>query len=536
MGNYELLGTSIVGFGRSDSSSKVFQAKDPATGRELAPKFNSATHEDLEAATRMARSAFHPYAALPSARRAAFLRAIATEFEALGDALVSRAVQETGLPEARIRAERERTCFQMRFFASILEEGSWVDARIDIADPTRTPMPKPDVRSMLRPLGPVAVFGASNFPLAYSVAGGDTASALAAGCPVIALAHFSHPGTAELVGVAVQRAAKSEGMPEGVFSMLFAADKQIGAALVEHPAMAAVGFTGSRAGGTALLRLAQARPMPIPFYAEMSSVNPVIIMPHAMKARGQEIVAGLHNSITLHAGQYCTNPGLVLLEESAEAKKFEDALAAQMGATQPATMLNQDIWNAYNKATAARGSTAGVRTLAEKEPAPVEYRAQSRAMLFEVDAETFTSQSALQEEVFGPSSLIVKCRDREQMLKAVEGLEGNLTATIHMDDGDRQDAKELIARLEGKAGRIVINGYPTGVEVCQAIVHGGPWPSTSDARTTSVGGRAIERFARPLCYQNTPQEMLPDELQDENPKGILRIVNGERHREKVRQA
>jgi NADP-dependent aldehyde dehydrogenase len=253
-------------------------------------------------------------------------------------------------------------------------------------------------------------------------------------------------------------------------------------------------------------------------------------MPHAMKARGQDIVAGLHNSITLHAGQYCTNPGLVFLEESAEAKKFEDALAAQMGTTQQATMLNQGIWNAYNKATSLRGATAGVRTLAEMENTPAEYK--SSAILFEVDADTFTSQPGLQEEVFGPSSLIVKCRNREQMLKAVEGLEGNLTATIHMDEGDRPDAKELLARLERKAGRIVINGYPTGVEVCQAIVHGGPWPSTSDARSTSVGGRAIERFARPVCYQNTPQEMLPDELQDENPKGILRVVNGERHREK----
>ncbi|MEO8726614.1 MAG: aldehyde dehydrogenase (NADP(+)) [Acidobacteriaceae bacterium] len=521
MSNHELLGTSIIAFSRSQKGGKVFHASNPATGKDLEQPFHSATHEDLERAASMAERAFLPYSALPAAARAAFLQAIAAEIEATGDPLVARVMAESGLPEARVRSERARTCFQLRFFAGILEEGSWIDARIDTADPSRKPSPNPEVRSMMRPLGPVAVFGASNFPLAYSAAGGDTASALAAGSPVVAIAHYSHPGSAEIMGAAIQRAAQALGMPDGVYSLLFAAksEQQVGAELVRHPAIAAVGFTGSRAGGTALLRLAQARPTPIPFYAEMSSVNPVIILPHAMRARGEQIVAGLHTSITVNAGQFCTNPGLVLLGADQPADDFASALAARMSATPSTVMLNQTIKDAYAAGTSKRGKAAGVRQLAVGD-------GESATALFEVDAAAFVADPSLQDEIFGPSSLLIRANSREQMLQAVDSLEGNLTATVHMEEADLADAKILLQRLEKKAGRIVFNGYPTGVEVAQAMVHGGPWPSTSDSRTTSVGGRAMLRFVRPVCYQDAPAEMLPVELRDGNPSGILRIVNG----------
>jgi 2,5-dioxopentanoate dehydrogenase len=518
----DLQGTSIIGRGRAAVSGKPFHAVNAATGEQLEPGFHGATAADLENAAQLAAAAFPEYRALARGKLAGFLRQIATNLEGLGDGLIHRVMAESALPEARVRGELARTCGQLRFFAGIAEEGSWVDARLDLADPDRKPLPRPDLRSMLRPLGPVAVFCASNFPLAFSVAGGDTASALAAGCPVIVKAHSSHLGTAEMCGTAVRDAAEQTGMPEGIFSLLFTSGHEIAQALVAHPAIKAGGFTGSRGGGLKLLEIARSRPEPIPFYAEMSSVNPVFILPHALEQRGAQIAAGLSGSITLGVGQFCTNPGIVLAPKGGNG----DAMAAELGeklrAVAPAAMLNSHILGSYAKVVAARMSDSHLRAVAVADA--VANRAS--AALFEADAETFLATPELSEEMFGPASILVRYQGIEQALELARTMEGNLTATIHHAPGDEADCAQLIAALETRVGRIVCNGFPTGVEVCQAMVHGGPYPSTSDGRSTSVGGRAIDRFARAVCYQDAPPAILPEELRDGNPAGIARLVNG----------
>lgn len=415
----------------------------------------------------------------------------------------------------------------------MIEEGSWVDARIDHGDPARQPVPKPDVRSMLQALGPVAVFGASNFPLAFSVAGGDTASALAAGNPVIALAHYSHPGTAELAGMAIRNAAAEQGLPEGVFSLLFDGTQAVGKALVEHPALKAVGFTGSRAGGTALGKLAASRPEPIPFYAEMGSVNPIFILPSVLESRAETLAKGLHASVTLGVGQFCTNPGVVVTMAPADA--FASKLAALMKQTAPEPMLNHKIAAAYRQSVSQRTANSQVRFW-DAEPDEAQTASKqvgnrpdfcgARPALFETDAATFASQPDLQAEIFGPSTLLVSARNREDLLNVARRMEGNLTATVHGTEQDLLEFADLIAILETKVGRIVFNGFPTGVEVCNAMVHGGTYPSTSDGRSTSVGGRAILRFVRPVAYQDFPESALPAELRDGNPLGIWRQVDG----------
>jgi acyl-CoA reductase-like NAD-dependent aldehyde dehydrogenase len=393
---------------------------------------------------------------------------------------------------------------------------------------------------MLRPLGPVAVFGASNFPLAFSVAGGDTASALAAGCPVVVKAHPAHPGTSELAGLAILRAAADSGMPEGVFGLLFDAgygaglaggtDHAVGAALVRHPAIRAVGFTGSRRGGLALAEIAAARPVPIPVYAEMSSINPVFILPEAMRDRGADIAAGLHASVTLGAGQFCTNPGLVVVESGGAARSFLDELARLIQATPIGTMLSAGICAAYGAGVAERANLPGVELLAAAAAAPAvasvgEPRAvhgQAGAALFRTDAATFLASPVLMNEVFGPTTLVVECAGRAEMLAVARALEGQLTASVHGTDADLAANGDLLEVLEGRAGRLVFNGYPTGVEVCHAMVHGGPHPATLDGRSTSVGTRAIQRFARPVCWQDCPDALLPEELREGNPLGIWR--------------
>lgn len=525
----ELLGTSILGYARGGMGGSTFHGLNPATGKELQPSYHSASTAELDRAAALAGAAFRASSRLSGAQRGAFLRAIATELEALGSQLIERAMAESGLPQGRLQGELGRTCGQLRFFAGIAEEGSWVDARLDHADATRQPAPKPDVRSMLRPLGPVAVFCASNFPLAFSVAGGDTASALAAGCPVIVNAHYSHPGTAELAGIAIQRAAQQCKMPNGIFSLLFSAEKDLGQKLVANAAICAVGFTGSRAGGLALGQIAAARPHPIPFYAEMSSVNPVFILPGALRERGDAIASGLHGSITLGAGQFCTNPGLVMMESSSASDRLVRLLSAKIGGTVPATMLNSGIHAAYVKSVTKREAEAGVKTHAALEWPSAANAAP--AVLFEVAAGRFIADPLLQDEVFGPASLIVRYGSNDELLQLAEGLEGNLTATVHATESDLRDHARLLAILERKVGRIVFNGYPTGVEVCQAMVHSGPFPATSDGRSTSVGGRAIERFARPVCWQDAPNDALPEELHDANPLGIMRITDGVRTRD-----
>ncbi len=524
-----LQGTSIIGSRRSESSSGTFNAVEAATGKQLDPPYHSASQADLERAVSIASDAFPVYRGLSRQLRAMFLRQIAANVDKLGEQLIHRVMQESALPEGRVRGERDRTCFQLRFFAGMVEEGSWVDARIDTGDPNRKPAAKPDVRSMLRPLGPVAVFCASNFPLAFSVAGGDTASAFAAANPVIVNAHFSHPGTAELCGTAIQDAARETGMPEGVFSLLFSGGHQVGQQLVAHPGIKACGFTGSRKGGTALLKIAQSRSEPIPFYAEMSSVNPVFVLPGALQERGEQLASGFYASVSLGVGQFCTNPGVALLPQGQSADKFVTAVAEKMGSAQPMAMLNAGLFENYSRMVSARSGDARVRSVSCSN-----YNANGALpALFEVDASTFSTAPELAEEVFGPSSLVIRYQSRDEVLAIARSLEGNLTATIYAGPGDQELRSELAVILETKVGRILFEGFPTGVEVCQAMVHGGPFPATSDGRSTSVGGRAIERFARPVCYQDAPEDVLPEELRDSNPAGILRILNGERSRDPV---
>ena len=526
----ELLGTSIIGRTRAARGGKTFQSVKASTGEPLEPVYHSAGNGDLERAATLAAAAFPVYREMERQRKAAFLREIAAQIEALGDPLVERVMAESALPETRVRGERGRTCFQLRFFAAIVEEGSWVDARIDTAEPERKPAPKPDMRSMLRPIGPVAVFCASNFPLAFSVAGGDTASALAAGCPVLVKAHHSHPGTAEMVGIAIQQAAAKMAMPDGIFSLLYGAGATIGHGLISHPLIRGGGFTGSRKGGLELLETARRRPEPIPFYAEMSSINPVFVLPHALAERGPQIAAGLHGSVTLGVGQFCTNPGVIVTPDGAAGDQMASALAEKLRATAAASMLNDNIFGAYCWGVEHRAKDARVRCLAGGAEARGNGHSAVTPALFETDASTFLASPELAEEIFGPESILVRSHNLDEMLALARSMEPNLTATIHMAAGDEEAARQLAAVLETRVGRLVYQGYPTGVEVCHAMVHGGPYPSTSDGRSTSVGGRAIDRWARAVCFQDAPGDLLPLELRDGNPAAIERIVNGVRGR------
>ena len=527
----DLSGRSYIGNSRGAGSGERFRAVNPATGAEMEPVFYEASDAEVSRACELANQAFAKFSRVSAKERAKFLRAIAAEIEKIGEALVERASAETALPPDRIRSERGRTCNQLKLFADVIEEGSWVDARIDQPDPERKPIPKPDVRSMLRPLGPVAVFGASNFPLAFSVAGGDTASALAAGNPVVVKAHPAHPGTSELVAGAILRAAQACGMPEGVFSLVFGLVKA-GTTLVQHPAIQAGGFTGSRVGGLALAKLAQNRPQPIPFYAEMSSVNPVFILPGALRERGEQLAKGLYGSFTLGAGQFCTKPGLIFVERGADTDRLAKEIGAQTGGSNSFTLLTKAIHSSYRSGVDERTRLIGRSTCG---PAAAGAGLQAAAAVFESDAESFFADPSLGAELFGPSSLIVRYNNREQLIRAAEEMEGQLTATVHATKEDLAEYQDLIGVLEKRVGRIVLNGYPTGVEVGHAMVHGGPFPSTSDSRTTSVGTRAIFRFARPVCYQNFPSASLPEELQDANPLGIWRMIDGKLTREPVRQ-
>jgi NADP-dependent aldehyde dehydrogenase len=519
-----LSGTSIIGFSRGQPGGNPFRAFNPTTGQELEPAFSSATSSDVDRAAELAAEAFAVYGQRPAKQRAEFLRAIAVGLEQAAHPIVERAHLETALPMPRLQSELARTCFQLRLYADIAAEGAWLDARIDHADPQRKPAPKPDLRSMVRPLGPVAVFGASNFPLAYAVAGGDTASALAAGNPVVVKAHPAHPGTSELVGLVTQRAVREAGLPEGVFSLLFDAGIEVGAAMVKHPLIKAVGFTGSRQGGRALMDLAAARAEPIPVYAEMGSGNPVFLLAGALRQRAEAIAAGLHASATLGVGQFCTNPGLVILENGEGAAAFWPKLTTLMQGTAPGVMLTSGICRNYRAGIEALSKAAGVRELVRV--TPHEGSCSGGPALFATDADTFLENHSLMDEVFGPSSLVVECPDRLRLLAVARALEGQLTASVHGTDADLAANRELLAILETKAGRLIFNGFPTGVEVCHAMVHGGPYPATSDGRSTSVGGRALARFARPVCYQDFPDAALPDELKEANPLGLWRIVDG----------
>jgi alpha-ketoglutaric semialdehyde dehydrogenase len=522
--NTELLGTSIIGASRGRASADTFTAFDPRTGESVGPAFHSAAPDELEMAVGLAGEARLPFGNMSGARRAGFLLSIAAAIEALGDTLLERASLETALPTGRFAGERARTCAQLRMFADLLDEGSWVDARIDHAIPDRQPVPKPDVRSMLRPLGPVAVFCASNFPLAYSVAGGDTASAFAAGCPVIVNAHAAHPGTAEMVGNAVAQAARDSGLPEGVFSLLFSADYRVGQALVKHPVIKAVGFTGSRRGGRALMDTAAARVEPIPVYTEMSSVNPTFILPSAIASSSEAIAAGLHASVTGGVGQFCTKPGLVFVPADERADQFVSDVTSLITTTSASPLLTEGIQKAYRAASENRKTH--VTGFDENTSADLTGYAVNPSV-FETFAAEFLSNVELSDEIFGPTTLFVRSAGHEQLLEIARSLEGQLTASVHGTEQDLIAYADLIAILETKVGRLIFNGFSTGVEVCPSMVHGGPYPATSDSRSTAVGTRAITRFARLVCFQNFPDAALPDELKEENPLGVWRMVDGE---------
>lgn len=521
----KLAGRSLIGFREGAGAGEAHCATDPTTGRALQPGFIPATAEEVELAARLAAEAFDVYRRVSGRERGALLRKIAATIESIAGEVVERAMQETALPQARLQGETARTCAQLRLFAQVAEEGSWVNARIDRADPNRKPAPKPDIRSMLRPLGPVVVFGASNFPLAFSVAGGDTASALAGGNPVIVKAHAAHPGTSELVGRAVQESVRECGLPEGIFSLLFGSGSQIGTALMKHPLVKAGGFTGSRAAGRTLMDVAASRPEPIPFYAEMSSTNPVFILPGALQERAEAIAMGLHGSFTLGAGQFCTKPGMVFLPQGPNATAFGQKLHQLVAASAPFHLLTKAIHSSYDAAIAARKTDASVTTVAEGPQTSSDESFAVRSALFETDAASFLG-SDLDAEIFGPTTLLVRHSTRDQVLAIARSLEGHLTATIHGTEQDLGEFADLISILETKVGRLVFNGFPTGVEVTHAMVHGGPYPSTSDGRSTSVGSQAIFRFTRLVCYQGFPDSALPEELKDANPLGIWRMIDG----------
>lgn len=513
----QLHGRSLIGGEFTTAGGDAFHAYSPADGHELAPAYLSARPEDVERAVTLAAESAPFLAASSGKDRARLLRRIADGIDQAAEALIDRANLETALPRQRLTGEVARTSNQLRLFSTVVEEGSWVMARIDTADPVRTP-PKPDVRSMLRPLGPVAVFGASNFPLAFSVAGGDTASALAAGNPVIVKAHPAHPGTSELAGQVIAEAVAACGFPAGTFSLLFDSGHTVGAALVQHPHIKAVGFTGSFGGGRALMDLAAQRAEPIPVYAEMGSTNPVFILPHALAERTEQLATGLHGSFTLGGGQFCTKPGLVFLPEAST--DFSSKLRTLTKQGPAFSLLTGSIASHYGKQVAER---AALKT-AEGISADAGFTAQSA--LLETTYASFASDPDLAHEVFGPATLLIHCTSASQMLEAARALEGHLTATILGTEEDLSQNAELLRILETKAGRVIFNAFPTGVEVCHAMVHGGPYPATSDGRSTSVGSQAIFRFARPVAYQGLPQSALPPALRNDNPEAILRLWNG----------
>jgi NADP-dependent aldehyde dehydrogenase len=520
----ELHGKNLIGSLSSALGSGVIHPYDPKSGQPLPPSFSEATTDEIGAAAELAASAFDQYRNFPPERVAAFLEQIAVNILDLGDELVDRASQESGLPKERLIGERARTVGQLRMFAALILEGSWVDARLDTALPDRKPLPRPDLRRMLIPIGPVAVYGASNFPLAFSVAGGDTASALAARNPVIVKAHPAHPGTSELVGHAIVEAVKTSGVPDGTFSLIHGALPETSLALIRHHAIKAGSFTGSLRAGRALFDAASQRPEPIPFYAEMGSVNPVFVLPGALRERGEALALGLKNSVVLGVGQFCTCPGLVIGKEDDHLRGLIENMRRLFEQESPGTMLYPGILRAYLNGVEDRAKLPEVHVTQSKQPIDPT-RTEAGASLFEVDAKQFLQCESLQQELFGPSTTVVKCSTPEDLASIAAHLEGSLTATLHGTEEDFLAHRELISVLEQKAGRVIFNGYPTGVEVSPAMNHGGPYPATADPKFTSVGTAAIYRFARPICYQGAPQAVLPPELQDGNPRKIWRTVN-----------
>ncbi|WP_225838034.1 aldehyde dehydrogenase (NADP(+)) [Streptomyces sp. NK08204] len=518
-----LTGNSIVAGRDVPGVGEAWHGVVAATGEPRGPQLRDASPDQVARAAELAAAVARDYRALPADRRAAFLDACAEEIEALGDDLLRLAASESGLPLDRLTGERGRTCGQLRMFAGLVRGGDALGVRVDPALPERRPLPRADLRLRRIPVGPVAVFGASNFPLAFSVAGGDTASALAAGCPVIAKAHPAHPGTCELVARALTAAAERTGMPAGVFSLLVGRGIEVGQTLVRDPRIAAVGFTGSRSGGLALVETANSRPVPIPVYAEMSAVNPVIILDGAL-ADPVSLATAYVGSLTNGAGQFCTNPGLLLLPTGDAGDAFRTAVAEAVAGTTGQVMLTPGIAEGYAKGSARWAATEGVSVVAQGVPGESPYA--PGPVVLECDAATYTAHEDLSDEVFGAAGLVVRWSGTDELLALLERAEGQLTVTLHGTDADLATAERVLPVLEERAGRILWGGWPTGVEVCHAMVHGGPWPATSSPGTTSVGTLAIERWLRPVCYQSFPDALLPEELRTDNPLGVTRLVDG----------
>ncbi|MGN8130917.1 aldehyde dehydrogenase (NADP(+)) [Paenarthrobacter sp. 22069] len=523
-----LTGHSLIAGRTVAGAGKTTFGFNPATNEALEPAYTLLTGEQLQAATAAAKDAFASFSTLDPETHAAFLEAIADNIDAIGEELITRAEQETGLPAARLQGERARTTGQLRLFAGVVRQGDFRGVRIDPALPDRTPLPRADIRQRQIPLGPVAVFGASNFPLAFSTAGGDTASALAAGCPVVFKAHNAHPGTSELVGQAVTKAVRDAGLHPGVFSLIYGPGASIGQALVADPAIKAVGFTGSQSAGIALMKTAAARPEPIPVYAEMSSLNPVFVFDGALTGGTESIDAIAQQyvaSVTASSGQLCTSPGLLFAPAGELGDKLATAVARATAACSGQTMLTEGIASSWNTGTEALGSAAGVELIGQGTPGPT--RNAPAPTIFGTGIQQFLNNHVLHGEIFGAASLVIQYNNTEDLLQAATRMEGQLTASLQLTESDYAMAAPLIPVLEQKVGRIIVNGWPTGAEVGHAMVHGGPFPATSDSRTTSVGTLAIHRFLRPVAYQNLPQELLPEPLQDSNPWHLNRRINGD---------
>lgn len=518
-------GEMVIGLKVVKGAGEELFAFDPALNVPIEPGFATANPLMVNDACELASNAFDEYRQLPLTQRALFLEQIAENILNLGGVLIERVQAETGLAKARIEGERSRTVAQLRLFASAIRDGGWIGVTVDSALPERQPTSRPDLRMQKIPIGPVLVFGASNFPLAFSVAGGDTASALAAGCPVIVKAHSAHLGTSELVAKAVMQASITCGIPEGVFSLIIGKGSETGQILAENPAVKAVAFTGSRQAGLALANAIAKRGKPIPLFAEMSSVNPFFILPSALAARGSDIAKGLADSVTMGMGQFCTNPGLIVMIETDIAHACIGELGAALADKEAQPMLTPGIANAYRTSVARRREATSVRVYENVNQGSV--ACIGRPVLFSVNAADFLKGEELSEEIFGPSTLVVLCRDEEEMVAVAEHVDGQLTCTMQLDPNDLPLARKLLPTLERKAGRVLVNGYPTGVEVTHAMVHGGPYPATSDSRTTSVGVGAMERFLRPICYQNFPAELLPPAVQHDNPLKLRRLVDGQ---------
>ncbi|SNR80680.1 aldehyde dehydrogenase (NADP(+)) [Lutibacter flavus] len=525
-----ITGKNYIGNLLSSIGEKTFKTFNPQTNLENDIVFSEASEVEIEQATELATEAFQKFQKVSGIKKSEFLNEIANEIENLGDELIKTYCSESGLPEGRAMGERGRTIFQLRSFANLVKEGSWVEAVIDTADPNREPIPKVDIRKMLVPLGPIAVFGASNFPLAYSTAGGDSAAAFAAGCPVIVKSHPMHAGTGELVASAIIKAASKTEMPNGVFSNLNSSGIEVGVALVKHPAVKAVGFTGSIRGGRALYDMAAQRPEPIPVFAEMGSVNPVVILPNSAKIKGEDWAKTYAGSITLGSGQFCTNPGLILGIKGNDLSNFVKILSEEIVKIEPSCMLHPNIIGAYesNKAKMLEQKGLETRAIVDKELA-ANY---GRQAITTVEGATFLVNTNLHQEVFGPFSMIVQCENTAQLEEIISKLEGQLTGTI-LAENELENYGNIVDALQNRVGRIIFNGVPTGVEVCPSMVHGGPYPASTDSRFTAVGTESIKRWVRPFSFQSWPNELLPNELKNENPLGILRVIDGERTNSKI---